>query len=247
MSLVYNNIKYLTAGDRGLIIEFGDRIEEEANIKIRSMILALEAYAIPGIIEMVPAYRSIMIIYDPMAADFEGLVEKIKSLEAGLDKMDLPGEKIIEIPTIYGDMFGPDIEFVAEYNKIPVEEVIRLHTLRDYLIYMMGFTPGFPYLGGMSEKIAAPRLDIPRTRIPAGSVGIAGSQTGIYPIESPGGWRLIGCTPVKLYDPYRPEPFLLKAGNYIRFRPIDKKEYDEITYMESRGQYKVKVAEKDRR
>jgi len=244
---VYDKIKYLSAGDRCLVMEFGDKIEEEVNFKIRSMVLAINASNIHGIIEMVPTYRSIMVIYDPMVVGFDELIGKLSSLESGLQNMDLPQAKVIEIPTLYDGEYGPDLDFVAQHNNISKEEVIKIHTSGEYLIYMIGFTPGFPYLGGMSEKIAAPRLKTPRTKIPAGSVGIAGNQTGIYPIESPGGWQLIGRTPVKLYDPYREEPVLLSAGDYIKFTAIDEKQYNEIAELESLGKYKVKITNRDRR
>lgn len=244
---MYDKVKYLAAGDRGLIIEFGDKIEEAINYKIRSMLLAISTSDTIGIIEMVPTYRSIMVIYDPMIIRFDELIDKICSLEGRLDKMSMLQSKTIEIPTVYGGEYGPDINFVAEYNKITTEEVIKIHTSAEYLIYMIGFTPGFPYLGGMPEKIAVPRHKIPRTKIPAGSVGIAGSQTGIYPIESPGGWQLIGRTPVKLYDPYRDEPVLLCSVDHIRFIAIDEKNYQRIVELESQGKYKVEKLIKNMR
>ena len=138
---------------------------------------------------------------------------------------------------LYGGEEGPDIQFVAAHNGLSVKEVIELHTSGLYLIYMLGFTPGFTYLGGMSDKIATPRLTVPRVSIPAGSVGIADSQTGIYPLQSPGGWQLIGRTPVKMYDPDRTEPILPKAGQYIKFYAIDRAEYDRIAALEAANSY----------
>lgn len=244
---MYEKTKYLTAGDRALIVEFGDKVEEAANRKIRELSFAIAEDNIPGIIEMVPTYRSLMVIYDPVVTELDTLIKSISNLESNMGKMNLPEAKVIEIPTLYGGEYGPDINFVAEHNKISVEEVIKIHTSTEYLIYMIGFTPGFPYLGGMSDKIAAPRLQTPRTKIPTGAVGIGGSQTGIYPIESPGGWQLLGRTPVKLYDPYREVPVLLNAGDYVKFTSINQKEYDEIAEMESKGTYKVKTRDRDRR
>lgn len=244
---MYEKTKYLNAGDRALVIEFGDSIEEQINAKIRSLTLAIEKEDIIGIIETIPTYRSLMVIYEPMIIELGELIDNVKSIETKIDEMKLPDAKIIEIPTLYGGEYGSDLEFVAEHNKISLEEVIKIHTSRSYLIYMIGFTPGFPYLGGMNDKIAAPRLQTPRTKIPAGSVGIAGNQTGIYPIESPGGWQLIGKTPVKLYDPYREEPVLLNAGDYIKFIQIDEKEYKRIEDLEREGKYKVIIREKERR
>jgi len=244
---MYEKVKYLTAGDRALVIEFGDSIEEQVNSKIRSLTLAIERECIIGIIEMIPTYRSLMVIYEPMLIELDQLIDKAKSIQIKMDEMKLPKAKVIEIPTLYGGEYGPDIEFVAQHNKISAEEVIKIHTSIEYLIYMIGFTPGFPYLGGMNDKISAPRLQNPRTKIPAGSVGIAGAQTGIYPIESPGGWQLIGRTPVSLYDPYRKEPVLLNAGDYIKFVQIDEKEYKNIEALEREGKYKVVISGKDRR
>lgn len=169
------------------------------------------------------------------------LQTKLAELENNLDKVEIPQPRIIEIPTLYGGDYGPDLPYVAEHNGITTEDVIKIHCSVDYLIYMLGFTPGFPYLGGMSEKIAAPRLSVPRTKIPAGSVGIAGKQTGIYPIESPGGWQLIGRTPLKLYDPKRQPPIVLQAGDYIRFVPISIDKYNEISELILQDSYKINI------
>ena len=243
---MYEKTRYLTAGDRALVIEFGDKIEEQINSKIRSLTLAMEREDIIGIIETVPTYRSLMVIYEPMIIELNELIDKVKSIEVKMDAIKLPDTRVIEIPTLYGGEYGQDIEFVAQHNKISLSEVIKIHTSMEYLIYMMGFTPGFPYLGGMNHSIATPRLQIPRTKIPVGSVGIAGNQTGIYPIESPGGWQLIGRTPVKLYDPYRKNPVLFNAGDYIKFVQIDEYEYKNIEALERVEKYRVRVREKVR-
>ena len=244
---MYEEIKYLIAGDRALVVEFGDKIEEEVNSKIRSLTVAIEQEGIVGINETIPTYRSLMVIYDPMIMELARLIEAIKSIISRMHELKLPDAKVIEIPTLYGGEYGPDIEFVADHNKITIDEVIKIHTDNEYLIYMIGFTPGFPYLGGMSDKIQAPRLQNPRTKIPFGSVGIAGKQTGIYPVESPGGWQLIGRTPVKLYDPCRKEPVLLNAGDYIKFVQIDEDEYKLIETLEFAQKYKVVIRDKERR
>lgn len=238
---MYKQTKYLAAGDRALVMEFGNSISEEINKKIRSMGIAIEKDKIEGITETVPTYRSLMVHYDPMIIGYDALIDKLRSLEEQLKSIDLPSPCTYEIPTLYGGEFGPDIENVAKHNNLTVEQVIEIHTSRDYLIYMLGFTPGFCYLGGMDERIATPRLSTPRTKISAGSVGIAASQTGIYPIDSPGGWQLIGRTPLKLYDPYRENPILLKAGNYIRFTRIDREQYDRIKEEVEKGTYKYIV------
>ena len=238
---MYEKARYLISGDKGLVVEFGNIISEEVNKKVRNLYLAIRKIHIEGIIEMIPTYRSLLIHYDPIEIQIDDLMEKLMEIEKYLDNIDLPKPRIIEIPTIYGGEFGEDINFVSEHNGISEDEVIKIHSSVDYLIYMIGFTPGFSYLGGMSDKIEAPRLKIPRTKIPAGSIGIAGKQTGIYPIESPGGWQLIGRTPIKLYDPNSQIPILLQAGNYIKFIPIEKEEYDNICNLVEKDLYEIKT------
>ncbi|MDF2948472.1 MAG: pxpB [Sedimentibacter sp.] len=229
--------KYLISGDCALNMEFGSNISEEVNKKIRAMALSIEVKALHGIVEMVPTYRSLMIHYDPLKVDFYELVNTLKKIEQNLDNIVLPAPEVIEIPTLYGGDCGPDLENVASYNNITVEEVVEIHASKEYLIYMLGFTPGFPYLGGMDTRIATPRLQTPRSRIPGGSVGIAGEQTGIYPVSSPGGWQLIGRTPIKLFDPHRKNPILLKSGNYIKFKSINEEEYKKIENELDNGNY----------
>lgn len=147
---------------------------------------------------------------------------------------------IVEIPVLYGGEYGPDIENIATHNNLSIEEVIKIHTSGEYLVYMLGFTPGFPYLGGMDKRIATPRLKTPRTKIPGGSVGIAGEQTGVYPIESPGGWQLLGRTPLNFFDPNNEKPFLINAGEYIKFVQISEEEYHKIIEQIKNKTYVVK-------
>lgn len=237
---MYEKTKYLISGDSALNMEFGNSISEEINKKIRAMTLAIEAQNIPGIIEVVPTYRSLMIHYNPLKANYYELVDVLKNMEKNMDNVELPAPEVIEIPTLYGKEYGPDIENVAQHNKLTVEEVIKIHTSKEYLIYMLGFTPGFSYLGGMDKKIATPRLQSPRTKIPGGSVGIAGEETGIYSISSPGGWQLIGRTPIELFAPKRENPILLKSGNYITFKSIDEEEYIKIKEAVENGTYEYK-------
>lgn len=238
---MYKETKYIPAGDKSLVMEFGNSISPDINAKIRNMVKTLDESKIVGIEEVIPTYRSLLIIYDPLLIGYDGLVNKLKELEKASADTDSAEARIVEIPTVYGGEYGPDIEFVAEHNNLTVEEVIKIHSSTDYLVYMLGFTPGFAYLGGMDERIETPRLQTPRTKIPAGSTGIAGKQTGIYPIDSPGGWQLIGRTPVKLYDPLADPPVLLNAGDYVRFVPIDEEEYFRIKELVDKGQYEVKI------
>lgn len=225
---MYDKPRFLLAGDKGLLVEFGAAIDPEINRKVRHIFLSLERMPISGVTEVIPTYRSLLISYDPFQIGVERLKQEILDREDKLDQWEIPPPETVEIPVAYGDDFGPDLEFVAEYNKLTPEEVVEIHTSGTYLIYMLGFTPGFPFLGGLSEKIFTPRRETPRMVVPAGSVGIAKNQTGIYPIDSPGGWQLIGKTPIRLYDPTGVPPILLKAGNYLKFKRISNKEFREI-------------------
>lgn len=220
--------RFLPAGDLGVLVEFGDKIDPDINQKIRKLIIAMEKFPINGVTEAVPTYRSILIFYDPAKASFSEIRQNILSVESKLEEVQIPPPEVIEIPVVYGGDYGPDLDFVAQHNTLNREEVVDIHTSGTYLIYMLGFTPGFPFLGGLSERLFTPRLKTPRAVVPAGSVGIANNQTGIYPIESPGGWQIIGRTPIKLYNPGRENPILLKAGNYLKFKRITETEYREI-------------------
>lgn len=238
---MYENAKFLAAGDSSVFMEFGNSISPEINAKIRNVVKGIESSAIKGITELLPTYRSIQIMYNPLELGYDELIALLRDLESSLPEGDGGDYRIVEIPTIYGGDYGPDLDFVADHNQLSVEEVIKIHTSTDYLLYMLGFTPGFSYLGGMSDKIATPRLKTPRTVIPAGSAGIAGTQTGIYPIDSPGGWQLIGCTPLKMYDPTAEPPILLKAGDYVRFVSITEDEYFKILKEVENKSYKVNI------
>jgi KipI family sensor histidine kinase inhibitor len=223
--------RLLPAGDLGILVEFGDKIDPEINQKVRKVFITLEKIAIDGITEAVPTYRSILIFYDPSKTSFERLQNEILNIEKRLGEVIIPPPETIEIPVVYGGEYGPDIDFVAQHNHLTSEEVINIHTSGTYLIYMLGFTPGFPFLGGLSERLFTPRLKTPRAVVPAGSVGIANNQTGIYPIDSPGGWQIIGRTPIKLYNPDHENPILLKAGNYLKFKRITEAECREILHQ----------------
>ena len=238
---MYQHARFLPAGDVALSVELGDDISPETNRRVRYLSLAIQGESIPGIIDLVPTYRSVLVYYDPLRLTLPDLQERIRTLEEHLEKAGVQAPNLVEIPTVYGGEYGPDLGHVAEHNGITTEEVIRLHSGADYLVYMMGFTPGFTYLGGMSERVATPRLQTPRTAIPAGSVGIAEQQTGIYPTESPGGWQLIGRTPLQLFDPQRDPPVVIDAGDYVRFVPIDEIAYLELERQVRAGTYRADV------
>lgn len=240
-----SEVRYLVAGDSAVCVEFGNEISPEINKKIRAFKIAVEKSDIPGIVETVPTYRSLLVHYHPEVIGFKALTEKFDKLMSSLSSIPIPPPTVIEIPVFYGGEMGPDIENVAEHNHKTVEEVIKIHTSEEYLIYMIGFIAGFPYLGGMSKEIATPRLKSPRVKIEGGSVGIAGEQTGIYPVASPGGWQLIGRTPLKLYDADREKPVLLEAGQYIKFAAVTEEEYKKIEKEVEDGTYKYVVYDKE--
>lgn len=233
------NVKMLYAGEQGLVVEFGSSIDEFTNAKVAKLTELVKAAEKKGIVEVVPTYRSVLIYFNPLVLKRAQLVEHIEVLVAQIGNVSGSKEgTVVHIPVCYThEEFAPDIAFVAEHNKISVQEVIELHTKPEYLVYMLGFMAGFPYLGGMSDKIITPRLKTPRSKIPGGSVGIADKQTGIYPVESPGGWQLIGRTPVLVYNPALQNPFLFKAGDYLKFDSIDKAEFDDIVAQVQAGTY----------
>lgn len=233
--------RFLNTGDTSLCVEFGNEISTEINQRIRALDLVLNNGKLKGIVETVPTYRSIIIHYDPEVLSLNKLKSFVSKAVEGEGGAEMPPAPVLEIPVLYGGEYGPDIKNVAENAGISEEEVIKIHTSKDYLIYMLGFLPGFTYLGGMDEKIATPRLKEPRLKITPGSVGIAGGQTGIYPVESPGGWQLIGRTPVKMYDPERETPILPEAGQYMHFFPIDEAEFKRIEALVAEGKYEVKL------
>lgn len=238
--MLYDKPLFFPAGDLALVVELGDAISTEINRKVRSLTDALEEGSIPGVFDFLPTYRSVLVYYDPLIVTSGEVQDGIERLLQSAEITDTGMRHVVHIPTLYGGEMGPDIAFVAEHNGIDEQEVIRIHSGADYLVYMMGFSPGFAYLGGLDERLATPRLQSPRTEIPAGAVGIAETQTGVYPMASPGGWQLIGRTPLKLFDPTRERPVLLGAGDYVRFVPIESREaYDDILSQVESGEYPV--------
>ncbi len=238
--MIYDRPKFLPGGDSALFVEFGDGIDPELNRRVRELHLAIQEAGLPGVVESVPSYRSLLVYYDPRLVCAEDLMAELDPLARQEGESVFPPPMVIEIPTIYGGHYGQDLDFVARHNGLSPEEVICLHSEREYLIYMLGFIPGFAYLGGVSPRIRTPRLATPRARIPAGSVGIAESQTGIYPAESPGGWRIIGRTPLELFDPAKEPPALLQAGNYVRFAPVSDREFIKIREQIEQTTYRLK-------
>ena len=221
-------------GDRAISIDFGQVIDPTINRHIRQTIERIKALQLDGIIELVPTYCALLVEYDAMLYSYSEICNIIEpTLEEGMTNTTNELVTVVEVPTVYGSEFGPDLSFVASHNHLSEDEVISIHSGTDYLVYMLGFIPGFTYLGGMDPRIATPRLSSPRTLIPAGSVGIAGEQTGTYPSDSPGGWQIIGRTPVTMYDMSKAQAALLKAGDYVRYVPIDESEFHRIKSLGS--------------
>ncbi len=223
----YDSPKILCCGDQAVSVEFGDSIDPRINRKVLDLFERLRALPVPGITDLIPSYRSLLIQYEPLILSTEKLETFLRQLLPGLGEVISPLGRIVTIPVHYGGSFGPDLPEVAEYHGMTPSEVIALHSAVTYQVYMIGFTPGFPFLGGLDPRLHTPRKKTPREKVPAGSVGLADQQTGIYSLDSPGGWRLIGRTPVKLFDLSREEALLLRAGDRVLFQPITEKEFDD--------------------
>ncbi|WP_040208844.1 5-oxoprolinase subunit PxpB [Neobacillus jeddahensis] len=214
-------------GDSAIMIRFDDNITFETHQKVMILAARLQERPFPGMIEFVPAFTTVTIYYNPIHLTYQEAYAALEPMVAELEVSSERTSRIVEIPVCYGGKFGPDLDFVATHNRLTTDEVIQIHSEAEYLVYMIGFAPGFPYLGGMSERIKAPRRSSPQLTIPMGSVGIAAQQTGVYPIETPGGWQLIGRTPEALFRPHESPPSLLHAGDRVRFRPISPEEYHQ--------------------
>lgn len=222
-----------------MVVEFGAEIDPDLNSLVHRTTAAIERAQLDGVIELVPTYRSLMLHYDPSLTRPDTLQQAILSLEVS-DSGEATDRRVVEIPTLYGGEYGPDIGFVAENAGMSESEVIEIHSGTDYLVYAMGFSPGFPYLGGLDPRLNTPRLTTPRTLIPGGSVGIAETQTGAYPVASPGGWQLIGRTPLRLFDPESDPPVVINAGDRVRFIPLeDEDSYLEVERQVQDGSYTV--------
>lgn len=240
------NIEYpriLPTGDRALTVEFGNEINEQINAHLMGFINKMKESHIKGIEEMVPSFRSVLVHYNPGVHSYGEMCDIINHILSEPIQDVNHKKRIVEVPVCYDTKLGPDIEFVASHAGLSIDEVIKIHSEKPYLIYMLGFQPGFPYLGGLDERIHTPRLETPRLKLEAGSVGIGGAQTGLYPMESPGGWQIIGLTPVKCYNPAKEEPIPYHAGDYIKFVPIDYKEYLTLKELDENGAYHFTVTE----
>jgi len=220
--------RLLPLGDAAITVEFGNAIDPVVNARVIAFAETLRAQRWDGVADVVPAYRSVTVHVDPLRMDVTTLSHRLVHLSHNASQHISPAGTPRIIPVVYGGEWGPDLEDVAALAKMSSAEAIRLHSSVLYRVYMLGFSPGFPYLGLVPEPLAVPRLATPRTTVPAGSVGIADTQTGIYPIATPGGWRLIGRTPIELYRPGRTRPFLFGPGDMVRFEPITVQEFDRL-------------------
>jgi inhibitor of KinA len=222
------DLRIRPAGDQALLIEFGAEISLQTNLRVREFSRWADSRKVHGIVEMIPSYCSTLVYYDPFLLTFAKTAAWVREFAGSNSVQSETSALVKEVPVLYGGEYGPDLSFVASHNRITEEEVIRLHTGQDFLVYVVGFSPGFAAMGIVPPTIQAPRLANPRTKVPAGSVGIGALQTGIYAVESPGGWQLIGRTPLSLFDLKKNPPSFFQAGDYARFYSIDETEYKRI-------------------
>jgi inhibitor of KinA len=220
-------------GDQAILITLGSRIDEATHRLVRAAVARIDEAHVEGVIDLVPAFASVAVHYDPArvvgdgATPYARLAQRLETTLSELTHAVLPESRTVEIPVCYGGDLGPDLDDVARTHELSADEVVRLHSECTYLVYMVGFMPGFAYLGGLPDRIATPRRSSPRAAVPAGTVGIGGNQTGVYPLVSPGGWNLIGRTPARIFDIARDEPTLLATGDRVRFRPISRGAFDD--------------------
>ena len=232
-----NSIQFVPVGDCGVLAVCGDAINEAVNARVMALDRAVQDARLPGVTETVPTYAALLVCYDPLQTDPDTLTPALQRLAGELTRVQNPAAagRLVEVPVCYGGAYGPDLAFVARHAGMTEQQVIAAHCGRDYRIFMLGFLPGFPYLGGLDERLFCPRLQTPRTRIPAGSVGIGGEQTGIYPLDSPGGWQLIGRTPLRLFTPASGGQLPYAAGARIRFVPITPEQFRAIEARQGGG------------
>ena len=211
-----------------LSVELGDAISVEVNTRVRALEFLIQAKGVAGVLETVPSFRSLLVYYDPRQTGVDELCATLQGLAEQASTTVLPPARRVELPCCYDAELGPDLAAAADRLGLSPDELVRAHAAVEYLVYFVGFTPGLPYMAGVPERIRLPRLQTPRVKVPPGSVGLGGDQFCIYSVESPGGYWLLGRTPAPLYDPKADEPTLLRAGDRVRMRPIDRAEYDDI-------------------
>jgi KipI family sensor histidine kinase inhibitor len=222
-------VRLVEAGDAVLIAEFGERIDPELNARVVALSRAVSRERVAGVRDVVPTFRTVAVYFDPSRTDVHRLATRLRELSTEIDPAAAPDGAVVEIPVCYGGELGPDLDDVARFAGVSASDVITLHTARSYRAFMLGFLPGFAYLGIVDRPIAAPRRGTPRRAVAAGSVGIAGEQTGVYPRVSPGGWNIIGRTPLPMFVASRQSPSLIQPGDSVRFHPIDRADFDRAS------------------
>jgi inhibitor of KinA len=234
---IYAEPRFLPCGDLALSVELGDDINREVNARVLALEYLIQQRGLSGVTETVPSYRSLLVYYDPLVVGGDALTKSLHALWREARPEVLPPARTVEVPCCYGGDLGFELEAAAEKIGLPPDEVARLHADADYYVYFVGFTPGLPYMTGMPESLYIPRLVQPRLKTPPGSVSIGGIQCCIYSVESPGGFWILGRTPLRLYDPRSADPILLRAGDHVRFTMITRPEYDAIAAAVADGTY----------
>jgi KipI family sensor histidine kinase inhibitor len=219
-------------------VELGEEISAEVNTRVRALEYLVDQKALPGVVETVPSYRSLLVYYDPSAVGYDALCAQLAALAEQATTTAMPRAREVELPCCYEGELGTDLVAAAARLGLSVDDLVRLHAGAEYLVYFIGFTPGLPYMTGAPERLTIPRLDTPRVKVPAGSVAIGGTQCCVYSVESPGGFWLLGRTPVRLYDPDAAEPILLRPGDRVRFHQIDRREFDDVAARVAAGRFR---------
>ena len=240
MTTATDRPRFLAQGDAALVVEFGDTIDRAVSERVYDLSMAVSAAAVPGISEVVPSFRSLLVFYDPLVLDFAAVAGRVRGM-LGAGEGKHRRVRRVHLPACYDEEFGPDLASVAAHAGISRAEAVRLHAAVDYHVYMLGFLPGFAYMGDVPEALRMPRIETPRVKVPARSLAVAFGQTGIYPVESPGGRRLIGVVPVEMFDVGKSPPTLLAPGDRVRFRPVDRKTFDSIRaeWLAGRGTIEI--------
>ena len=231
-------MRFLPAGDLALSVELGDDISVDVNTRVRALEFLIEQKALSGVTETVPTYRALQVYYDPTVIGYETLCRALTPLVEQAAATAMPPAREVELPCCYGGELGPDLEAAARRLELSPDELVRLHAGAEYLVYFIGFTPGLPYMTGAPARLTIPRLDTPRVKVPASTVGIGGIQCCVYSVESPGGFWLLGRTPLRLYDPAAAEPILLRPGDRVRFRRVERPEFDDIASRVAAGAFR---------
>ena len=234
-------VRFLSAGDRALVVEFGDRIDRALSDEVLRLDAALRASKLTGVIETVPTFRSLMVHYDPLATS-RSLLERAIAARLGREPGSARAATLWHVPVCYEGEHAPDLADVARLTGLTPDEIVTLHSATRYHVYMLGFLPGFPYMGDLPGELALPRRADPRVRVPAGSVSIATRLTAIYPYESPGGWHLIGATPIRLFDPERAQPAVFAPGDAVQCEPVDLATFASIKEAVASGSYQLACA-----